>query len=970
MAGSDDSDDATQTLRPAPEADTVIDDTLAAQHDLEQRLVRGTTLGRYVVEERVGKGGMGVVYAARDPELHRRVALKLLLPDLDKSGSTAGRMRLLREAQAMAQVSHRNVLDVYDVGTFEDHVFLALEFIDGEPLSRWLKRERRSWRDVVSVFVAAGRGLAAAHAAGLIHRDFKPDNVMIAKDGRVLVMDFGLARAERGEAVVTQPVTRGAQPRLATLTEIGEVLGTPGYTAPEHLDGITGDARSDQFSFAVSLYAGVYGRRPWDARTFAEYRKRLDAGLPDPPATSDVPAWVRRAIERGLALDPGARFATMDALLDALSTDPAIRRRRWLVGGLAIVALVLAAVATVSSLRNDQPLCTGAERKLAGVWDDARRAALTKTFLASDRPYARTALAGVIERLDNQARAWTAMHKESCEATRLRGEQPASVMTLRMACLDQRLRELDQLVDIFVAADAGVVERSIGAASALSGLDACTNTKALLAAGTAPADLAIRATVDGLRKQLARSKALFDTGKLAEAAEVARPIVAAAHAIAYRPLEAEALIRLAENDVRLQAGQVAVDTLRAAARAAEASHNDEIRARALAWMVGVLGDDLGRPAEALVIAEDARAAIERLGGDRYIESILESSLGRTYNRTSEYAKMLEHHQNALNIRRKLFDDDDPHIANAYNNVAVALTQLGRYREALDTHRKAFAIRTKLLGVDHPDSAMSAINIGNQYYNLGDLDQALSYTATALTTAKRSLPAAHEIILIALANEAAILAELDRFAEANAAYDELFLTLRARFPKSARMARALSNHAVLVLIPTGHPDVAVAQAEQAVEMTRRISGKLDDDVAFALESKGRALAAAGKLDAALAAFHEANAINEKVLAADHPKLLELLLGMGKVELAKRRPTAAAKVLERALAICERHDIGGKWRARVDFELARAVVKTDHARALALATDARVWYASSTLKHDLAEVDEWLAANRATAGESPR
>ena len=931
---------------------------------MHERLLRGAKLGRYIIDEQIGEGGMGVVYSAHDPELHRRVALKLLQPDIRTAEGSA---RLLREAQAMAQLSHPNVIHVYDVGTFGDHVFLALELIDGEQLGRWVKHQKRSWREVVRIFSAAGRGLAAAHAAGLIHRDFKPDNVMIGKDGRVLVMDFGLARtAHDATEDDDAPLARGSRPSLPELTEVGTIMGTPGYAAPEYLAELPGDARSDQFSFAASLYACLYRKRPYEARTFAAYRTMLATGLAEPPADSDVPIWLRRVIERGLALDPAQRFPSMTAFLDALSADPAIRRRRWLIAAGVVVTLGIATAVTVRSMamteENRALLCNGADRKLIGVWDNARREAVRTAFLAADRPYAQTAFDGVAKRLDERASAWTAMHTDSCKATRLRGEQPESVMTLRMACLDQRLRELGQLVDVFVAADAKVVERAIGATSALTPLESCADVKELLAAIPPPANPATRSMVDELRKTLARSKALHDGGKFKEAADVAKHTVEAAKTLDYRPIEAEALMRLGETQVFLQEAQPAVDTLRQATRAAEASGYDEIRARALAWMVGVLGEQLERPREALAIAEDAKAAIERLGGDPYIESILESGLGRMYGATGEYTKQLEHNERALAIRRKIFGEDDPNTANAYNNVGVALNGLGRYHEALAIHRKAQAIRTRVLGPDHPDAAMSAANVDSQYYDLGELEDALTYADAALTAAKRSLPAKHATILSSLSNKAGLLAELGRYDEAQITYDELFATLRAELPKSGRMARALANHAALVLVPTGRAKEALAQADRALAMFLALSGKADDDVAFAMETKARALAAMNKLDAALSTFHEALEITEKVVGPDHPYLLDVLVGAGKVELAKRRPAEAAKLLERAFAICEAHKIGGKWRARIELTLARAIVTTDKARAVALATHAREWYGRSQLKTELAELDAWLAANR--------
>jgi tetratricopeptide (TPR) repeat protein len=968
VAGTDDRD-RTETLRPAADNDTVVakPGTRVPTAPWRELLVKGAHLGRYVVEEVIGEGGMGVVYAAFDPELHRRVALKLVQPEMRNASTTEGRARLLREAQAIAQLSHPNVIHVYDVGTYEDQVFLALEFVDGEHLAKWTWRTKPPWREIVRVFIAAGRGLAAAHAAGLVHRDFKPDNVLRGKDGRVLVMDFGIARVD-GVPEEEPPTPRSSQPLLAPLTEIGVVMGTPGYAAPEQLGGAPGDARADQFSFAAALYACLYRKRPYEAKTFAAYRTMLGAAPPAAPANTDVPAWVQRVIDRGLSLDPAARFPSMDAMLAALAADPALRRRKWLIAGGVAAALGVAAFATVHAMTtsNHAQLCAGAERELAGVWDDARRAAMQKAFVASGRPYAQRTFERAAKRLDEQSHAWVAMDIESCQATRVRGDQPEAVMTVRRGCLDQRLRELGKLVDVFVAADAKVVDSAVGATSALLPLEPCADVKALLAAVPPPRDPAIRATVGQLRDTLARAKALLDGGKYADAATVAEPVIAAAKALGYRPIEAEALVRLGEIQVWLQDGERAAGTLRAAARAGEAGHDDEIRARALAWLVGVVGFNLEKPPEALALADDARAALERLGGDPYVESILEGSLGRTYSRTTDYAKMLEHHEKSLVLRRKLFGEDDPNTASGYNNVAAAFTQLGRYRDSLLMHRKAQGIREKVLGPDHPDTAMSDINVGGAEYELGELDAALRDTNMGLGAAMPSLPPTHMTILIGELNRAAIEAELGRYADAQVTYDALFATLRAKQPHSQRMIRALSDHANVVLARTGHAKAALAEAEQAIAIASEGGGTPDDDVAFAMQAKGYALEMLGQLDAALAVYRQAIDIDEKVLGHDDPKILDLVAGVGTVALAQHRPADAAAAFEHALAIAKAHDIGGKWRARLEFELARAVAKSDPARARTLATSARGWYAGSPLAKDLAAIDALLA----TLGSAPR
>jgi len=279
-------------------------------------------LGRYLLEQKIGAGGMGVVYRAHDPELARDVAIKVLRADAVDDAVASQRM--LREARAMARVAHPNVIHVYDVGAADGQVFLAMELVFGKSLSRWLSEARRAWPQIFDAFIAAGEGLAAAHRAGLVHRDFKPENVLIGDDGRVRVLDFGLARAAshtHEEAMTTSAASDSAP--LDSLTKTGAVLGTPRYMAPEQCEGRPTDARSDQFSFCVALYEALFGVPPFAGRTVAEYFFNLREGavLP-PPVPPDVPPELATPLldilKKGLARAPERRFIDMNTLLFAL----------------------------------------------------------------------------------------------------------------------------------------------------------------------------------------------------------------------------------------------------------------------------------------------------------------------------------------------------------------------------------------------------------------------------------------------------------------------------------------------------------------------------------------------------------------------------------------------------------------------------------------------------------------------------
>lgn len=282
-------------------------------------LAAGAEFGRYRIRDVVGAGAMGIVYLAEDPKLQRPVAIKVLRNQNDEASS-----RLLREAQALARLSHPNVIVVHEVGTVAEQVFMAMEFVEGSSLTNWLARETRTSTEILEHFTQAGRGLEKAHEAELVHRDFKPDNVLVGKDGRVRVVDFGLAR----EGVTLTSMTSAPEPdatdigRLMTLTQTGAFIGTPAYMAPEQYEGKRADARSDQFSFAVALFEALYGRRPYFARTLHELSVAVRTGdLRIPKTTRRIPRHVERALLRALEVNPEKRFPSMRALLTALAKD-------------------------------------------------------------------------------------------------------------------------------------------------------------------------------------------------------------------------------------------------------------------------------------------------------------------------------------------------------------------------------------------------------------------------------------------------------------------------------------------------------------------------------------------------------------------------------------------------------------------------------------------------------------------------
>ncbi|HEY5920313.1 MAG TPA: serine/threonine-protein kinase, partial [Kofleriaceae bacterium] len=389
-------------------------------------------IGRYVVMRQLGEGAMGIVYAARDPALRRDVAIKLLRGGPSPPRPDAA-VRLRREAQGLARLAHPHVVSIFDVGTQDDEVYLAMELIDGVSLATWLAERQRTWREIVQILLQAAEGLAVANAAGLVHRDIKPQNVMVTSDCRAKVVDFGLAH-HAGAARTSSP--EDFDDVAARLTATGVVVGTPAYSAPEVLDGQLGDPRSDVFSFCVMAYEALYGRRPYEATTVVALREQMRSGL-ELGRTPRLPAVLRRMLAAGLRADPAARPPTIGALLPALRSALVPRGKIALGIGAGLVLIAGASIITVRVAGSPaaDPCALSPTRTPAMTAQQEQK--IRAAFAASKRPYAEFAAEHVIKSLRAVPARWADTRRASCVATKVRGEQSDELFDLRAACLDE-----------------------------------------------------------------------------------------------------------------------------------------------------------------------------------------------------------------------------------------------------------------------------------------------------------------------------------------------------------------------------------------------------------------------------------------------------------------------------------------------------------------------------------------------------
>jgi tetratricopeptide (TPR) repeat protein len=876
-------------------------------------LARGTLVGRYVVLDVLGAGGMGVVYSAFDPELDRKVAIKLL--QTRDGGSTSYQQGasgdhgawLVREAQALARLSHPNVVAVYDVGTLsDDQVFVAMELVEGVTLREWLKAEPRPWRDVLPVLLAAGAGLAAAHEAGLVHRDFKPDNVLVARDGRPRVMDFGLARLRRA----TTHDDDAAEPRRSSdlaietrsplseqLTIAGAMLGTPAYMAPELYNGGAADARSDQFAFAVTLFEALFRARPYKRADLAPPATAKPAALPANLGELGVPARIQRVVVRALAWARDERYPSMTALLAELRQDPDARKRTMF-GAVGLAVIAVAAVAGAYTLRGSsrERLCTGAAKRLAGAWDGPIEHETRAAFLATHKPFAAPAFAGVKRHLDRYTHDWVAAVTESCEATRVRGEQTEEVLTLREACLDHHLDEVRALTGLLVQADAAMVEKGDKLVLDLDPLPECANVTALRAPGLPPPEL--RVQIAALEKQLAAAKADSLAGHYLASLTKAQGVIEAVKPLHYPPTLAEALV--VHGAALLTVGNFtdASADFRDAVWDAIRGKRDDLAARAGLSMALVTSNAGGKPGEAKIWLGHAQALGSRLGVDRIlelrtleIESVIEAESG-------DNKAAIATGEKTLAFGESVYGKDAPELIPDEINLADAYSHAGIYRKAAPHYERAKALRVASVGTEHPDIALIESDLGACYNHIGDAAKARAAFEQSLAIRERFYGKTSPLLVATLDNFGELLRKQGDIATA-LAYQERALPLCRMVPGVA--------HPFYHQLVTDYADTLIA-AKRFADAHARL------DELFVLEQANQSptlpASQTTRAELALAEGKWSDAETYAALAIagyeaaggkDNPTLWRPLTALARAKIGEGKPGDAKPLVARALAI---------------------------------------------------------------------
>lgn len=775
-------------------------------------------VGRFLVLSVVGSGAMGTVFSAYDPQLDRRVAIKLI-------DAATGRARLLQEARALAKVTHPNVVTLHEVGEADEQLYLVMDFVDGQTVRRWLEA-RRPASEVLDVFRQAAAGLARAHREGIVHRDFKPENVLIDTDGRVRVADFGLAHgvAESG----------------------GGLTGTLAYMAPELLEGGAATPASDQFAFAVALVEALTGGRPFVGQSLDDLKQ---AHRRPPRLSPAVPRRLRATLERALAPQPSGRLPSMEALGAALVAPRAVRA----------VGLVGAALATLGlglvALKTPRPSCDGAADAVTRSWNPSAQAELRAKLGEGDDG------ADTAERTGRLFEAWVGrwreMAVEACESSR-RGAQSDAVFTLRRRCLDHRLRDFEALREAILRDARRFGPRAGTAAGALPDVGGCADIDALTATAPLPPGVAEDALAE-TTAQVADLRARLLLGDYEAGLAAAPGVVARARALGWAPLLAESLQLSGNLESRSGALAKAERTLELALAEADRSADDARRAHVLLDLAHLRGNAGGQLDAWQRTLSSAAAVIERLGGPRRLEwARLRNNEAAMLDVDDRPVEALAAANEALaHFRDAGVPDTDPMVLSALNNHAVILLRLGRVEEAQANFdawvrhteavagpgsvtlveglsnggiaglirgdydaagartERAWRLARKAHGDAHATTARTANNYAQALMALGRLDEALELARLAVRGREQAGP--HPALKTYLSTLAAVHLERSELDAASEVFTTLGPVTKAWTDRVQRAAFALAQgrpaHAVDLLEPLDPGDEVVASLER-------------------------------------------------------------------------------------------------------------------------------------------------------------
>jgi len=931
------------------------------------RLRPGQTVGRFEVDAALGRGGMGSVYSAYDPTLRRFVALKIL-----HASRSEDQPRLVSEARALAQVNHPHVITVHDVGRWDERVFVAMELLEGQTLQQWRCERARTWQEVLEVYTAAGRGVEAAHAAGIVHRDIKPSNLMITDGGRVVVVDFGLA-----VEMLFDQHTPGSDAGSDRSTRRA---GTPAYMAPEQRRGEQASVASDQFSLCVALFEALEGRLP-DVSAAAGRTAGFDG-------CAKTPRRVLRVVERGLAVEPAQRYPSMGALLDALRN--AGNTPLW-PAGLGLAGLLVPLLVWPAAV--DGETCEGAEEALARVWTPHRRAALGAALRSPSAEWADEVADAVLPRLDAYTQTWLDAHAAACAGER----DDDTRIDAQMLCLDRRLRQLDALLEVLERGELEVVSNATRAVDALPTLEQC-------GAVEGPTGASDDAEAEALRDRLAYADALREAASLDEAEHEVRAALVDAVARQDKWLEAEARLVLGWVEHDQGRHEAAEEQLRIAVSLATISRNDAVVAKGLDRLAWVVGYKLGRHAEGRDFADRADAWSTSLGGDAST-AYRENTRGWIEHDAGRPAAARAHFERAAASARAASPSDleaTYDLGLALNGVGAAALASGELDAAAESFDRASALLAARLGPGHPRVAQILNNRAGVLRALGKASEALDVFERTLVIFTSVYGAEHVTVGQTAANMSVVLADLGRYEESYTRADQAVRVLTTIAGESHPLVakchafrgdasigledfeagirdlhRALAIE--IELLGAEHPSVGISQSNLSIAYDKM--GRLEEAVVHQERALEILVGAHGETHDLVAVARMNLAFLERK-RGDYPGSLALyeqavahvsdvskgvaLLGSGEAHLLVGDVLGAIAVLEQAAEFLADKPPSMGSRGEAFYLLAQARwAQGAHADAKALARRAVETLESEQDPELAAEVKSWLRAPRAYA-----
>lgn len=761
------------------------------------------SVGRFILGEKLGAGGMGIVFAAHDPELDRSVAIKML-----HSTNKQHKARLLREAKAMARLTHPNVVAVYEAGIEARQVYLVMERVTGKDLRSWLKAQPRAWRQVLELLVDAATGLEAAHRAGLVHRDFKPENVLVTAAGRAKVADFGLARMTSSEATLEDSGDDSPARTPMSLTQTGTVVGTPAYLPPEVAAGKAAQAHSDQFSFCVTAYEALYGERPFAGDDLETVLDNVREGQLRPaPAGRKVPAGLRRVLLRGLAADPAARHGSMEKLRIALHAQGRrVRGRALVAAGVGIVGL-----AAVGLAWPKQPaVCTGAAAALAPSWSEARKDALLQAMRATEQPEADATAQRTATRLDRYAERWTQAHRQACLATQ-QGAQSDTVLDQRMRCLDTRRMALTTLADTLSNSTTTRVTTALAGVARLPAVDDCANIDQLTRVEPLPEDPRLRRAIVQLRQDIARTRTLRGLGLEPDHGHSIAELQRRADALGNRSVMAR--VRLEGAVGRGPTAQVR-DELYEALVHAEAAGDDRQRLEAWSALAETHGY-LKEHDQGLRAGANAQAILDRTGNNPAAQAALFKALGYLNIEKADLPQAVEFFRQAVEIEQQR---ESTQLSSYLGGLGTAYTLMDAKAKAYPIYERAYEESLKSFGRVHPNTAHAMMNLGRVAAQLDRLEQSNAWYIRSLEVSVALDDEGSLAPIMALSNLGQNYGDQGHYTEAIATVQRALAKLvRLVGPEHrylVRMRRGLAE----IYLDAGDMTLAVAEGEHALAIS--------------------------------------------------------------------------------------------------------------------------------------------------------